>query len=135
MRLWYVGDKIFTASERNYADAIINYLDPNFNFIQSRLYREHCIKSHNTYIKDIRIISNRRPCDIVIVDNCAASFINQLDNGIHISTFTGCTVDKELENLCSFLKAISKENDVRPIIKSTFCLSELYQQFLADFPY
>ena len=34
---------IFTASVKEYADAIIDYLDPNQNLIKFRLYRNNCI--------------------------------------------------------------------------------------------
>jgi CTD small phosphatase-like protein 2 len=38
------------------------------------------------YVKDLRII-NRRPEDIVLVDNAAYSYAFQLDNGIPILSY------------------------------------------------
>lgn len=34
---------VFTASEKTYADAILDHLDPHSRFIHHRLYRENCI--------------------------------------------------------------------------------------------
>lgn len=33
---------VFTASTQEYADAVINQLDPNGKYISLRLYRQHC---------------------------------------------------------------------------------------------
>lgn len=33
---------VFTASEKTYANTVINFLDPDNNIFQHRLYSEHC---------------------------------------------------------------------------------------------
>ena len=41
---------IFTASMKNYADTILNYIDKNNYYIKHRLYRHHCTTTtHSTY--------------------------------------------------------------------------------------
>lgn len=75
---------VFTASHQCYADEVLNYLDPTGQLIHHRLYRDNCIIVDGVYIKDLRILYNRRLEDIVIVDNAAYSFSYQLDNGIPI---------------------------------------------------
>ena len=77
---------IFTASSKDYADAVINYLDPNNEFIKFRLYRNSCIKVNNISIKDLRIIGVDLK-NIVLIDNNMYSFANQLGNGILINSF------------------------------------------------
>lgn len=53
--LYHVG--VFTASDKQYADPIIDFLDPNGELIHFRLYRDHCIEMEDgNYIKDLRII-------------------------------------------------------------------------------
>jgi CTD small phosphatase-like protein 2 len=48
---------VFTASHQVYADAILNYIDPENTLFQHRLYRQHCVLSpEGYYIKDLRII-------------------------------------------------------------------------------
>jgi len=66
------------------------------------------------------------------VDNCAASFINQLDNGIHVPTFYGRQDDFELAAVTTFLLKVSTESDVRNKMRQTFFMSELYQLYLTD---
>lgn len=35
----------FTASEQTYADAILDYLDPDNELFSYRLYRENCVRT------------------------------------------------------------------------------------------
>lgn len=47
---------VFTASHQVYADAILDYIDPNHEFITHRLYRQHCfLTDEGYYVKDLRI--------------------------------------------------------------------------------
>jgi len=66
---------VFTASNKAYADTILDYIDPSGKLIQHRFYRESCIKTtDNVYIKDLRIFRNVPLKDIIIVDNAVYSF-------------------------------------------------------------
>ena len=66
---------VFTASHQVYADAILDYIDPNNEYIQARLYRQHCfLTSEGYYVKDLRIFGDRDLKDVVIVDNSVYSF-------------------------------------------------------------
>ena len=66
---------VFTASHRNYADAVLDVLDPEGRLIDFRMYREHCVETEDgVYIKDLRVIGNRDLKDVVLVDNAAYSF-------------------------------------------------------------
>lgn len=47
---------VFTAGEQMYADAVLDCIDPNKEYISHRLYRQHCTKRDNYYIKDLRVI-------------------------------------------------------------------------------
>lgn len=75
---------VFTASHKNYADKVLDYLDPTGELIHHRLYRENCIVSNGIFIKDLRTLTNRSLKDLIIVDNSVFSFAYQLDNGIPI---------------------------------------------------
>ena len=89
---------LFTASYKEYADAILNYIDPKNELFDYRLYKNNC--SHNNgnekiMIKDLRIIKNRNLKDVVLVDNSGISFLMQPDNGIPILSFYGKKGDDE----------------------------------------
>lgn len=93
----------FTASKQVYADAILDYLDPDCSMISHRLYRQHCLKiDKNTYCKDLSRI-NRDLSKMILVDNSAFSFLCQLDNAIPILPFTGDEDDTELLKLEVYL--------------------------------
>ena len=51
---------MFTASHRCYADKVLDYLDPDGSLIHHRLYRENCIFTNGVYVKDLRILKNRK---------------------------------------------------------------------------
>ena len=66
---------VFTASHKAYADVVLDYLDPDRDLIDKRVYRDSCVKTEEgVYIKDLRIIKNRKMKDIVIIDNAVYSF-------------------------------------------------------------
>lgn len=96
---------VFTASHQSYADVVLDYLDPNHDLIQYRLYRDSCVQTpEGVYIKDLRIIKNRILENMVIVDNAVYSFGFQLDNGIPIIPFYDDPNDEELHHLVFYMK-------------------------------
>lgn len=91
---------VFTASHQSYADAVLDFLDPNHELIQKRLYRDHCVETQEgIFIKDLRVITNRDLKDVLLVDNAAYSFGYQVDNGIPIIPFYNDKNDRELMHL------------------------------------
>ena len=104
---------VFTASHSCYANVVLDYLDPNKQYISHRLFRESCIKTkEGVYVKDLRIFANRSLKDIIIIDNAAYSFAFQLNNGIPIVPFYNDKSDNELRAMIPYLKSISRVKDV-----------------------
>ena len=118
---------IFTASEPDYADTIINYIERNKNYFKMRLYRDNCIFIEpGLYIKDLRIlISFKNMEDIIILDNSLFSFANQLNNGILITSFFDDKEDDFLYNVIDYLEYIKNEKDIREINKESFRFEEI----------
>ena len=52
----------FTASHESYADSVLNYLDPNNEYFEHRLYRAHCVlcsvDGAKFYVKDLKILED-----------------------------------------------------------------------------
>ena len=109
---------IFTAALKDYADSILDVLDPNKKLINYRLYRQHTSVVGITYCKDLSKIG-RDLGKTIIVDNLADNFKLQPNNGIHILTWLDDMKDTQLYDLGKILKDLVSRQpaDVRPIIK------------------
>ena len=116
---------VFTASHSNYANKIIDHLDPKKILIQHRLFREDCLYlNEGIYMKDLRILANRNIEDVAIIDNACYSFGYHLNNGIPIIPFYDNKKDDELKNIVPYIKKFI-DGDIREINKKTFKLELL----------
>lgn len=122
---------IFTASIPEYADAVINYLDPDEKLIKFRLYRNDCVNLENLIkIKDLRIFGENNLNRIVLLDNNIYSFSAQLSNGILINSFFCDKNDDELSNVRKYLiDYIYPSDDVRKINEQFFGFETLFDEF------
>ncbi|TNV70894.1 hypothetical protein FGO68_gene4802 [Halteria grandinella] len=118
---------VFTASHQTYADAILDYIDPDHRLISYRMYRQHCyLTPENYYIKDLRVIANRDLKDMVLVDNSVFSFAYQLENGVPIVSFyRQPPQDEEMLHLIYYLSVLGGVNDVRTQNVQAFELHKL----------
>ena len=118
---------IFTASDQQYADTIINYIEKDKKYFKMRLYRDNCIfVEPGLYIKDLRIFFPFKNMeDIIILDNSLFSFANQLNNGILITSFFDDKDDTFLSNVQAYLEYIKNEKDIRQINKDSFKFEEI----------
>ena len=126
----YFNIGIFTASEKEYADAIIRYLDPNQDIIKFCLYRNNCVNVNDLInVKDLRVIKDIDLKKVVLVDNNMYSFAPQLSNGILINSFYGDKNDVELWNVLGYLiQYIFPADDVRIINEKTFGFKRIMKQ-------
>lgn len=122
---------IFTASIPEYADAIINHLDPDGSLIKFRLYRDNCINVNDLFnVKDLRIIKGVDLKNIVLVDNNIYSFAAQINNGILINSFYDNKNEYALYDAYSYLvNDILPSKDVRETNKQTFGFKNIIDQY------
>jgi Dullard-like phosphatase family protein len=121
---------VFTAGIKQYADAVLNYLDPENKIFKFRMYRDSCISINNTiHLKDLRIIRNRKLENLLLVDNSFYSFVNQPENGILINSFYFNKEDSELKNLYNYLRNyIQPAEDVRELNERIFNFRNLMEK-------
>jgi CTD small phosphatase-like protein 2 len=124
---------IFTASVKAYADAVIDYLDPNKNLIQFRLYRNNCINVNDKiFVKDLRIIKGIDIKDIILLDNSIYSFSAQINNGILVNSFFNDKKDIELYNVLGYLlNFLVKAEDVRVVNEQFFNFDKIINDLSA----
>lgn len=117
---------VFTAAEQDYADAILDVLDPE-NVISQRLYRQHCINIEDKYfVKDLRIIEDRDIKDMVLVDNSIISMAFNIDSGIPVAPFyRHIKKDEELLFLHSYLDELYHIEDFRDHNRDKFKLQDI----------
>ena len=102
---------IFTASIKDYADEVINRLDPHKK-IDHRLYRDCCTRSGNFFVKNLKRLG-RNLKDVILVDNNPISYALNRDNGVPIITWHDDKNDIELMKMVPFLEYLAKIPDVR----------------------
>jgi len=113
---------VFTASDRDYAQAVLRHLDPH-QFVCKLLTRDSCsYTTHGHLVKDLRVFGQKRLADVVLVDNTLRCCFPQLDNGVPVLSFLNDPRDSELEELAAFLVSLSQQADVSQFLRGCFRL-------------
>jgi len=124
---------VFTAASRDYAEAVVTYLDPEQKVIQAIIDRSYCTNSGSgVWIKDLRIIQNRELNDMVIVDNYVHSFAYQLENGIPILEWHDDKNDRELKFLQEYLEKLAECDNIAEFNRKNLKLMEFSRVALKE---
>ena len=129
----YFDVGIFTASVKEYADAVISFLDPDNKLIKFSLYRNNCINFNDNFtVKDLRIFKNVDLKNIILIDNSMYSFAAQINNGILINTFINDRNDNELNNALDYLiNYILPAQDVREVNEEFFNFRQIMNDLIS----
>ncbi|KAJ1500587.1 hypothetical protein HMI54_010696 [Coelomomyces lativittatus] len=107
---------VFTASQAVYAQRVVQWVDPNHQFISHCLYRDSCVFINGTYLKDLSLLG-RDLATTLIVDNTPQSFGYHLANGIPIRSWYNDPEDHQLVHLSHVLLHLATYPDVRWVVK------------------
>ena len=110
---------VFTASQKVYADVLLDLLDPEKKYIQHRLFRESCVIVQGNYLKDLHVLG-RDYSRLVLVDNSPHAYGFQIENGVPIESWFDDDNDTELLKLVGFLRKAFAAKDVRSVVKEHF---------------
>lgn len=108
---------VFTASMKEYADPVIDWLESCFRGrFERRLYRHNCVLRDGVgYIKDLSVIGKALE-EVVIIDNSPTSYAMNEDNAIQVEGWISDPSDTDLLNLLPLLEALRYSTDVRSIL-------------------
>jgi CTD small phosphatase-like protein 2 len=120
---------LFTASQDNYANKVLDHVDPA-GYIQHRLFRRHCTKVRGNFVKDLSRLG-RKLDQTIIIDNSPLTFAFQPLNGIPCDNWFDDQMDQELLQLLPILRHLKAVKDVREE------LAEIYyvERFLSGLRY
>ena len=126
-KLFQVG--VFTASHQSYADAVLDFIDPERTLFAFRLYRDQCLKTADGYyVKDLRIFEGLPLHEVVLIDNSVYSFAHQIENGVPIIPFYQDRNDEELLHLIKYMEGVAASKDVREYNREAFGLRRLAEE-------
>ena len=113
---------IFTAAVPQYANCVLDVLDPTGDVFAHRLYRGACTNRNGYYLKDLAVV-NRDIRRTVLVDNNNLCFLPQPANGIPIGNFFDDVHDNELLRVADLIEGeLADLGDVRLALNQRFDL-------------
>ena len=104
----------WTAAEKDYADSILNEIDPEQEQRQHRLYQDHIKETIDAHLKHLSNLGHDIS-KMIIVDDQPENFQLQPANGIKIAAWYGNKNDRCLRKLINILICIAeiKRGDIR----------------------
>lgn len=100
---------MFTSGTKEYADSILDQIDPLYSYIKFRLYRHHTRRLEDSVIKDLSELG-RDLGKVVIIDNIEENYLNQYNNGLLSLTWTDNLFDSQLNDFLDILKFLKNNN-------------------------
>lgn len=107
---------VYTCAKKEYAEKILNILDPQRKLFRHRLYQDDCACVLGHYIKDLSVLG-RDLAKTVVLDNAPHTYPYHLMNTIPIKSWTGEPDDRELQKLIPTMEKLSAAEDFREVLK------------------
>lgn len=107
---------VYTCAKKEYAEKILNVLDPQRKLFRHRLYQEDCACVQGHYIKDLSILG-RDLAKTVVLDNAPHTYPYHLMNMIPVKSWSREPDDRELQKLIPTLEKLATVEDFRDVLK------------------
>ncbi|XP_051967761.1 CTD small phosphatase-like protein 2 [Xyrauchen texanus] len=107
---------VYTSAKKEYAEKIVDILDPNKKLFRHRLYQDDCACVLGHYIKDLSVLE-RDLSKSVILNNAPHTFPYHLINMIPIKSWFGDREDRELQKLIPYMEKLVQADDFRHVLK------------------
>ncbi|XP_046906239.1 CTD small phosphatase-like protein 3 [Hypomesus transpacificus] len=107
---------VYTSAKKEYAEKILDILDPRRKLFRHRLYQVDCTCVLGHYVKDLGVLQ-RDLAKTVVLDNAPHTYPYHLMNMIPIKSWSGDKEDKELQKLIPYLERLSGADDFRAVLK------------------
>ncbi|XP_035508621.1 CTD small phosphatase-like protein 2-A [Morone saxatilis] len=107
---------VYTCAKKEYAEKILNILDPQRKLFRHRLYQDDCACVLGHYIKDLNILG-RDLAKTVVLDNAPHTYPYHLMNTVPIKSWSGESADRELQKLVPSMEKLSAAEDFREVLK------------------
>lgn len=118
---------LYTAARKEYADVIVDRIDPLKRYFHARLYRQHCEHANEYFVKNLKVVMNRTLRDSILVDNLLYSFAATPYNGVLIKPFLLPGPDDELKHLASVLEHWRPGVEARSFVESQFGQKDFFR--------
>ncbi|XP_067415749.1 CTD small phosphatase-like protein 3 [Emydura macquarii macquarii] len=115
---------VFTTAKQDYAEKILDVLDPQKKLIRHRLYQQDCLCVRGYYVKDFSILERDLARTVALHDSLQG-FPYQISNWLPIPSWLGDRQDEELLRVVPLLGKLSQGGDVRTEIRRKYRLCRL----------
>ncbi|XP_008277588.1 CTD small phosphatase-like protein 2 [Stegastes partitus] len=107
---------VYTCAKKEYAEKILDVLDPQRKLFRHRLYQDDCACILGHYVKDLSILG-RDLNKTVVLDNAPHTYPYHLMNTLPIKSWSGQTGDRELQKLIPYMEKLSAAEDFQEVLK------------------
>ncbi|GAA6235371.1 CTD small phosphatase-like protein 2 [Lates japonicus] len=107
---------VYTCAKKEYAEKILDVLDPQRKLFRHRLYQDDCACVLGHYIKDLGTLG-RDLSKTVVLDNAPHTYPYHLMNTLPIKSWSGESEDKELQKLIPYMEKLSTAEDFQEVLK------------------
>ncbi|XP_018522989.1 LOW QUALITY PROTEIN: CTD small phosphatase-like protein 2 [Lates calcarifer] len=107
---------VYTCAKKEYAEKILDILDPQRKLFRHRLYQDDCACVLGHYIKDLGTLG-RDLSKTVVLDNAPHTYPYHLMNTLPIKSWSGESEDKELQKLIPYMEKLSTAEDFQEVLK------------------